>query len=155
MRDSDDSHVVSELVPQRLLDDSIRLVVCVAPIMLCTQHSWRSRVRTDSRGRFVEYEQLALAHDRPRKRNNRALSYREIIPATSNLCVQRYPVLLREALEREQSSGLQGVVQSSIVEFFEHVEVLTQGSSKQLGLRICDRISLSRLKRDLGSELTT
>lgn len=88
------------------------------------------RVRT-----FVENQQLALAHNRPREREDLALADGQVAASARDRRVERDPALVRLALEREQARGAQRVVEHDVVVEREGVEVLAEGATEELGLR--------------------
>ena len=87
---------------------------------------------TDGRGRLIEDEELALAHDRTRQRENLALADRQVAAAARDLGVERDAALVHLALQREQACSAERVVQDSIVVLREGVEVLAERAAEQL-----------------------
>jgi hypothetical protein len=113
MGNRDDRHVGLQLGAKRRLDDCVRLVV-------------------DRRGSLVEHEQFALPHDRTRERDDLPLADGQIPAARRDHAVQREPVLVRLALEREEARGAERIVQLRVVVLPEHVEVLPERPTEQL-----------------------
>ena len=87
---------------------------------------------TDGRGRLIEDEELALAHDRTRQRENLALANRQVAASARDLGVERDAALVRLALQREQACGAEGVIQDGVVVLREGVEVLPERAAEQL-----------------------
>ena len=79
---------------------------------------------------FIENEELALAHDRTRQRENLALADRQVAAAARDLGVERDPSLVGLALQREQTRGTQRVVKNGIVVQRERIEVLTERAAE-------------------------
>ena len=96
----------------------------------------RTKRRTDSRRRLVEDEQLALAHDGSRKRNDLPLSNGQVAASTGDLSVERDPIFVRELLKREEASGTECIVQRRVIILAEHIEIVSERSAKELGLHI-------------------
>jgi hypothetical protein len=110
VRDDDDGHVARELTAERRLDDCVRLVV-------------------NRRRRLVEDEQLALPHERARKRDDLALPDRQVPAAARDRAVEperRARLLGGVRLQREEARGAERVVQRRVVVPAEWIEVLAQ-----------------------------
>ena len=134
MGDGDHRHVGPELRAQRRLNYGVGLIVWV--VLLAHYSTTAPRARhTDGRRRLVEDKQLALTHDRARERDNLSLSDRQVGACACDRGVEREPVLVRRALEGEQSRRTQRVVQDCVVVLPEHVQVVPQGAAQQLRLR--------------------
>ena len=115
MSDREERNVLPKLCSERCLDDGVGLVV-------------------DCRRRLVEDEQLAPAHDRPRKREDLALPYRQVRPAACDLAVKRDPRFIAFVLEVEETGRAKRVVQHRIVMLREGVEVLAERPAQQFRL---------------------
>jgi hypothetical protein len=110
----ENAYVLPYLRPQALLNDLVRIQV--------------------NRGRrFIQDEQLASAHHRPRKRDDLSLSDGEIGPARSNRGIEMQAFMTLR-VEREQSSGTKGIVQCPIVVLAQDVEVPAERSGEKLRL---------------------
>jgi hypothetical protein len=110
VRDDDDGHVARELTAERRLDDCVRLVV-------------------NRRRRLVEDEQLALPHERARKRDDLALPDRQVPAAARDRAVEperRARLLGGVRLQREEARGAERIVQRRVVVPAEWIEVLAQ-----------------------------
>ena len=84
---------------------------------------------------FVENQQLALAHNRPREREDLALADGQVAASTGDGRVERDPTLVRLALKRKQARGAQRVVEHDVVVEREGIEVLAERATEELGLR--------------------
>ena len=107
MRNREKRHVLSEPLSQRRLDDSVRLIV-------------------DRTRRLVQNEQLALADDRTRKRENLTLANGEVAAATRDGAVERDAAFVGFVLQREEAGGTQRVVERRVVVLGERVQVLAE-----------------------------
>lgn len=84
---------------------------------------------------FVENEQLAPPHDRPREREDLPLPDGQVRAAPRDLRVERDARHVALVLQVEEPGGAQGVVEDCVGVFGERVEVLAERAAEKLRLR--------------------
>lgn len=84
---------------------------------------------------FVENEQLAPPHDRPRERENLPLPDGQVRAAPRDLRIERNARRVALVLQVEEPGGAQGVIEDGVEVFGERVQVLAERPAEELRLR--------------------
>lgn len=83
---------------------------------------------------FVKDQKLALSDDRSCECQYLTLTDGQVRPAARDRSIERDLALCHVALQREQTCRSEGIVQDSVITLLERIEILTKGSTQELGL---------------------